>query len=447
MGPKPLAFSTVAIIASLFALAAFAQDATTVPPPIVTDVTLVTGTKAMYQVGTGVANLDAGNLVAGWMKWDKFGVGIYFNESFVSYLWDPTKGAVVIPESTTTWTTPHISFASAIAPNRTVVGTDAMRETYKSYAWLWNQTDGPQFLPTQCNGPNPPPHEFPTTDCTSSALAVSDDARIVAGAVYDDYMSPPQAARWIMKRTKQGLKATLDVLAPRGAGWSEANDVSADGMVIVGDSGPSDMNFHAARWTDRYFGQMQAVGDTSTAMFVAEDGGNAIGIANDGMQTVLVRWAADGTATRFDPPDGGTIVELNAINPAATAAVGAVSFNNNWAPFLWTEWGGYTILPELDEPAYDMSFASDVSDDGTVVVGMLGSSVYGPGSPLAYGFYWSERTGLVLVDDMLVGWQPDPPDYWSVSAISGDGLRLLANGNYPAGTHDAHTILVTLAPQ
>ena len=126
--------------------------------------------------------------------------------------------------------------------------------------------------------------------------------------------------------------------------------------------------------------------------------------------------------------------------------MGAVAFDNNWAPFLWTESGGYTVLPELDQPAYDMSEALDVSDDGTVVVGSLQSSVYGPGSPLAYGFYWSERTGLVLINDMLVGWQPDPPDYYAASSISGDGLRFLATGNPPSGTHDTHSVLVTLTP-
>jgi hypothetical protein len=401
----------------------------------------------MYSPGIGAANLDAGNLVAGMMKWDKFGVGTFFNESFVAYLWDPTNGSTVIQETIQTWTTPHFAVASEIAPNRTVVGTDGFRETLKSYGWIWNQTDGLNFLPTQCNGPMPPVGEVPTTDCTSLALAVSNDATIVAGSVFDSYMSPPQAARWVVKRNKKGLKATLDVLAPRGAGWSEANDVSADGTVIVGDSGPSDTTYQAAKWTDGSFSQMQAVGDTSSALFAADDGRGGIGTANDGALTVLVRWAADGTATRYDPPAGSTVVEIRAINPAATAAVGALSLDNNWAPFLWTEWGGYTVLPELDQPAYDMSEALDVSDDGTVVVGALQSSVYGPGSQLAYGFYWSERTGLVLINDMLVGWQPDPPDYYSASSISGDGLRFLATGNPPSGTHDTNSVLVTVQPQ
>jgi uncharacterized membrane protein len=276
---------------------------------------------------------------------------------------------------------------------------------------------------------------------------VSDDAGIVAGSVFDSYTSPPQAARWIMKRTKRGLKATLDIMAPRGAGWSEANDVSADGVVIVGDSGPSDASFHAAKWTNDTFSQMQTVGDTSSALFTSVDGLRAIGTASVGGVTVLVLWAADGTATQFDPPAGSTIEIINAINPAATVAVGAVSFNLNWAPFLWTQAGGFTVLPELDEPIYDYSEALDVSDDGTVVVGALLASVYGPGSPRAYGFYWSERTGLVLINDMVAAWQPDPPDYYFASAISGDGLRLLATGNPPVGTHDTHSVLVTLEPQ
>lgn len=415
-----------------------------VTPPTVTAVTLIGGTKAMAAPGTFVANLDAGNLVAGNTKWDPVGTGVFFNETRVGYLWTPSNGSVVFRQAPSTFLEPNFVLPRAIAPNSTVVGGDILRNQLRALPFFWTSQDGYVFLPTTCSSQRDPVGGIPLGTCSGGAAAVSDDGSISVGTVFDGRGAPSQAARWVAKTTKRGLRVTLDLLAPREA-YSDALDVSADGTVIVGDAGPSPDALAAAKWVDGAPSPMEAVGASSTAQHVAVDGSAAIGLANDGGGNVLVRWAADGTASVFAPPAGTTIVAIRAINPAATAAAGTLATGDNWAPFVWSETGGFTVIPELDEPAYDRSEALDLSDDGSVVVGALQAQVVSNGFPPTYGFIWSERTGLVLITDLMRSFGQADASYFQGSAISGDGLRVLAVGNPPGTDSDTHSVILELS--
>jgi hypothetical protein len=413
--------------------------------PTVTAVTLIQGTTAMAAPGTGVANLDAGNLVAGNTKWDPLGTGIYFNDTRVGFLWDPSRGATVFAEPPGVFLEPNFVFPQAVAANRTVVGGDVLREQLRALPFMWAPGNGFTYLPTPCSSPRDTEGQVPLGDCSGGAAAVSDNGSISVGTVYETVSSPSEAARWIARSTRHGLRLTLDLLA-RKETWSDAFDVSRDGTVIVGDSGPSPDALVAAKWVDGSSSPMDAVGTSSAALREAADGSASIGWAEDGGRKVLVRWAADGSASVFAPPDGTTIVAVHAINPTATAASGTLAAGDNWAPFLWTESGGFTVVPELNEPAYDRSEALDVSDDGSVVVGALQASVVSNGFPRSYGFLWSQRTGLVLITDLMSVWGQADADYYQASAISGDGLRVLAVGNPPGSLHDSGSVIVELAP-
>lgn len=411
----------------------------------ITSATLITGTSAMFSPGTGVANLDAGDLVAGNTKWDPIGSGVVFNDTRVGFLWDPQGGSTVFAEPFGVYLTPNIVFPRAISPGRTVVGGDILRQQLRVLPFLWTPADGFNYLPTPCTSNQDRPGDVPSGSCSGGAAAVSADGTTPVGTVFNSRTDPAMAARWGVKATKKGPRATLDLLPTRDA-WSDANDVSADGSVIVGDSGSSSATLAATRWVNGSQSPLDPVGDSSSALFTSADGTLAIGTASVGGRTVLVRWAADGSATSFDPPEGTSIVEIKAINPSGTAAVGALAAADNWAPFLWNETGGFTIIPELDEPAYDRSEALDVSDDGTSVVGALQASVVSNGFPRAFGFLWSGRTGLVLITDLMVAFGQADADYFSATAISGDGLRVLAVGNAPGTEHDTHSVIVTLSP-
>src|SRR4029453_5180983 len=104
--------------------------------------------------------------------------------------------------------------------------------------------------------------------------------------------------------------------------------ISDDGRVVVGESGIS-----AARWIDGVPEALETIGDFSTAALTSADGGIALGWAFLEGRIVLVRWDATGAAQVTVPPEGWTLESLRATNPTATAAVGALSSNGNWAPF------------------------------------------------------------------------------------------------------------------
>jgi uncharacterized membrane protein len=222
--------------------------------------------------------------------------------------------------------------------------------------------------------------------------------------------------------------------------------VSADGSVIVGDSGPSDTALQATRWVNGTRQTLQVVSTSSTARFTSSDGTVAVGLATVGSRNVLVRWNGNGAATVIDPSAGTSIETIAAINPAGTAAVGALSVSGNRAPYLWTLSGGFTVIPENGrEQDYDLSEALDVSDDGTVVVGSLQATVVSNGDPAPRGFLWTAAGGLILVDDLLTDFGFANPSIYQVSAISGNGRRILAAGSFPRANQDTTSLVMELS--
>ncbi len=430
-----------AVAALLVAAPTLAQEST----PVVASVTLVDGTPAMRLPGAFAQNLDAGDLVAGNTEWDLLGNGFFFRDTRVGFLWSPDGGSSVFAESENTFFEPNFVLPRAVSPNRTVVGGDILSDQVRTLPFMWTPEYGYLFLPTPCVGRGARPGDVPLGACSGGAAAVSDDGSIAVGTVFESVTSPAQAARWVTRRLRTLPLIKLERLAPDAA-WSDAFDVSRDGTVVVGDSGPAPDAVAAARWVDGSPSPMQAVGASSSALLVADDGSAAIGWADDGGRKVLVRWSAGGAAEVFSPPDGTTLVAIHAINPAASAAAGTLRSGDNWAPFLWTASDGFTVVPELGEPAYDRSEALDVSDDGSVVVGALQAGVVSNGFPRSYGFLWSARTGLVRITDLMVAHGQSDADYFRVAAISGDGARLLAVGNPPGSARDTQSVIVELAP-
>ena len=111
---------------------------------------------------------------------------------------------------------------------------------------------------------------------------------------------------------------------------------------------------------------------------------------------------------------------------------------------MWTASGGFTILPENGhEDFYDVSAVNAVSENGRVVVGALTSSSRTEGDPLDVGFVWSADSGLVLVNDLIGGTNPD---YWSADQVSSDGNRVMVTGNRPRNdVHDTFQLILDLA--
>jgi len=442
---------TLGIAAAAAAIALTAAGPVTEASPggwSVTQVTQLKGTSDMYLPGAGVANLDAGNLVAGTTRWDNDGDGIIFNDTHVGFLWSPAAGAKVFKISDTLYSTPNFHFPAAIAANGTVVGTDLFKETLRGLPFLWTAVDGFNFLPLPCPGP-PADNSggVSNSDCNGAATAVSANGGVAVGFFREGIFGafPSMALRWDVRKSGQRLRLD-DRRLPTPDAWSNAWAVSADGTVIVGDSGPSDTGLQATRWVNGTQQALGVVSTSSTARFTSSDGSTAAGLATIGSRKVLVFWDANGSATVAEPPAGATIETLAAINPTGTAAVGALSVGGNRAPYLWTRSGGFTVIPENGrEQDYDSSEALDVSDDGTVVVGALQASVVSNGDPAARGFLWSAGAGLILVDDLLTDFGFANPGIYQVSAISGNGRRILAVGSFPRANQDTTNLVIELS--
>ena len=416
-----------------FLISAILTTGAVAAPPTVTGFRLISGRVDTRFPAATNANLDAGDLVAGNTYWDNDGDGIFFVETRVGFLWSSAGGMRPFEESADVYFDDNRQFVSDISDSGVVVGTDLFLSRFTAEPFAWSASGGLQFL------------QLPGQRFTGSTAAVSADGLVVVGAIRPGFTSsdPSRASRWIAKspRTRYRLQQL-----PTPGLWSNAWDASANGEVVVGDSGPAETQPSAARWIGGALTLLQAVGDTSSARFTSSDGASAIGWADVSGRRVLVRWGSDGSASVFAPPSGTTLVDISAINPSASAVAGSVATAGNLAPFVWTEWDGFVVLPELGfESYYDRSVAYDVSDDGNVVVGSLQASIQGPGDPGPVGFVWIRGDGLFSVNDLFTASGLDPWSVFDVRSVSGDGTRFLAAGDPPRTASDANSAIVTIA--
>lgn len=228
----------------------------------------------------------------------------------------------------------------------------------------------------------------------SVANGVSADGAIVVGT--DDY-SPGggpapvtgTAYRW---SEDKGTIPLADL--PGGPDCSRANDVSANGRVVVG------------------------TGDCD-ASFQVEDLGTA------------VRWVDGGEPESLGTLTGGFFdaSHANAVSPEGNAIVGDSRSENGVEPFIWTEAKRMVGLGNL--PGENYGFAEAASSNGRFVVGASGERA----------FVWTEHLGMIDVQEMLEtaryklnlkGWT-----LTSATAISPDGFFLAGEGINPDGEAEA----------
>ena len=120
-----------------------------------------------------------------------------------------------------------------------------------------------------------------------------------------------------------------------------------------------------------------------------------------------------------------------------------VPFQEDYVPFLWRAGLGFTLLGELGLPTdYDRSTAVDVSDDGSVVVGALQSSVISNGFPPPRAFRWTELAGTEDLEALLVSTGAPPLGLYYPTAISSDGRKILVTGVERPTIHDTTAVLL-----
>jgi len=246
----------------------------------------------------------------------------------------------------------------------------------------------------------------------SGANGVSADGTFVVGFAAPTTQSSV-ATRW----TSAGGTTILGDLPGGGvSGW--ANNVSADGSVVVGQGAPDPINpYEAFRWTQSTgmvgLGFLPG-GTKSNAQGVSADGsiivGNAFSPANEGFRWTeaggmqgLGSLYAGGRSFAFDiSPDGGRIVGGTSVSATQLDAA------------YWTESGGWTSIGRLPGGLASLeAFASDASTDGSVIIGNSPSAL----SPYSYeSFRWTESGGMQGLGIL----QPDH-NLSTATGVSGDG--------------------------
>ena len=203
---------------------------------------------------------------------------------------------------------------------------------------------------------------------------------------------------------------------PGGSFGSNAEAVSADGKVVVGN-GTSAAGIEAFRWTAT--GGMKGLGDLpggdfySVATTVSANGSVVAGIGTTSNGQKGFRWTASSGMVDLDighifdiSSDGAVMVGIGPTNEA----------------FRWTTTGGAVGIGDLPG-GYFISFAAAVSADGKVVVGYSGSTAG------FEAFRWTATGGMKGLGDL-----PGGDFYSSAQDVSADGKVVVGYGTSSNGT-------------
>ncbi len=265
----------------------------------------------------------------------------------------------------------------------------------------------------------------------SYAVAVSGDGAVVTGvanhhqgANFDVYPEGQEAFRWTESEGMVGLGSL-----PGGRFQSMAWDISDDGAAIVGASW-SDNGLEAFRWTEAEgmvgLGGFPG-GDFSVAEAISGGGEVIVGLGSNGHHSEAFRWTEASGLISLGMLPGARASHATSVSFDGSVIIGENHYDDFYRPFRWTETTG---MIELEAPAGTQGdyFASDVSADGSVIVG----SAYGGQRAAIWTAAYGSRYLLDLLQDDygldLSGWQ-----LRNASGISADGKTIAGYGTDPDG--------------
>lgn len=245
--------------------------------------------------------------------------------------------------------------------------------------------------------------------------AVSNDGNVVVGR---GDTPPFGAVRWT---TGGGIKdlGSLGIF-----GLTQAEDVSADGSVVVGISASAIGGNEAFKWTEA--SGMVALpklgGATVIASANAVSASGSIIVGDSNSQAVL--WSGNGAPLPLGFLPGSTTSAALGLSADGSVAVGR---SGNEA-FLWTNQAGMQGLGFLS-PNDVMSTALDVSADGKVVVGEVFGNTF-RGEAMIWNPVFGMRSLKAVLEAQvdLSGWELQ-----RASAVSDDGQTITGWGINPKG--------------
>lgn len=247
-------------------------------------------------------------------------------------------------------------------------------------------------------------------DCSATA---GDICAGITDAGYD------QAALWLGGTNWQALGG---IGGTSGSSMSTAYDISRDGSTVVGLGWISAGTAHAFAW-DAVNGMVDLGslgGESSRANAVSTDGTVIVGWDQDASTGWWrsARWV-NGVEELLAP--GTYAGDCQGVSSDGTWIVGNNHPNNMDGGFLYSDATGFTDLGTLSGWQYQ-GHPLDVSDDGKVVVGWSGYFMD------QFATIWTEDTGMVLLSEYLLDLGATIPAGMNLSiasAVSNDGTVII----------------------
>jgi probable HAF family extracellular repeat protein len=319
----------------------------------------------------------------------------------------------------------HLSFPPSHATGISADGTVAVGDSGASQrAFRWTTASGMVPLGVLPGGGNP-----------TLANGVSDNGMVIVGRGASNE-SAHKAFRWT---AQTGMVDIGDL--PGGIVWSQANAVSGDGAVVVGQ-GTSASGNRAFRWTSA--GGMTGLDDPSgtfqsSALGASGDGSVVVGsfltFGPNGPVSEPFRWtAADGMVGLGYLSGAGLTGVAHGVSADGSVVVGASSVAGSpfTHAFRWTSGTGMVDLGDLAGIDGHIR-ARAVTPSGSIVVG---DEIAGSDGEV---FIWDATHGMRNLSGImtflglnLTGW-----DLLSATDVSADGTTIVGYGINPDGDTEA----------
>jgi probable HAF family extracellular repeat protein len=173
---------------------------------------------------------------------------------------------------------------------------------------------------------------------------------------------------------------------------------------------------------------------------MSADGTTIVGTSYSGAGHEAFRWVG-GVMTGLGFLPGGISSDPASVSADGTVVVGQGNSASGTQAFRWTG-GMMTGLGDLPGGIFQ-SNATDVSNDGSVVVG-IGSSP----EDVSEAFIWTETTGMERLFDVLVTNGATGLTGWNLRqvSISGDGKWVAGYGINPNGSPEAFLANISAVP-
>jgi len=320
--------------------------------------------------------------------------------------------------------------------------------------------------------------DLPGGGFSSQAHGVSADGSVIVG--YGTTDSGPEAFRW-----ESNVMTGLGDL-PGGWFWSQAWKVSSNGLVVVGRSESSESwesnDFEAFRWQN---GVMVGIGDlpggdfSSCATDVSGNGSVVVGYSESSYYDEAFRWTANDGMVGLGKLPRAYYSRAYAVSEAGSVVVGSSQFQAfRWENDIMVGLGylagslnssaygisadGSVIVGncELKRPGFEAfrwengvmagigdlpggefaSWATDVSDDGSVIVGYsITDGEFGAGNLVYEAFIWDTLHDMRNLKDVFTTEYGLDLSGWTLRearAISDDGLTIVGWGYNPSGKEE-----------